>query len=106
MAAPASALHCSHMNHLNMVVNGFDESRDRFIEYHVGLPAGANEAGELFVRGAQVSGEYVGSGSALEAFCRERVRSRKTPDTIRIWDELPYTPTGKLLRRPFPWQRG
>ena len=150
-----------------------------------GTPAGANEAGELFVRGAQVSGEYVGLGSALEAegwfptkdrawidpdgflfiegrsddtiirggeniapaeiedvltahdavsdaavvglpdqewgetihavvvlhqgaiadpqdlraFCRERVRSSKTPDTIRIWDELPYTPTGKLLRR-------
>ena len=51
MTAPASALHCSHMNHLNMVVNGFDESRDRFIdlfgaqvdldlplpEYHLGL---------------------------------------------------------------------
>src|SRR5205814_6355513 len=32
-----------------------------------GTPAGPNEAGELFVRGAQVSGEYVGSGSALDS---------------------------------------
>ncbi|HVU71635.1 MAG TPA: class I adenylate-forming enzyme family protein [Mycobacteriales bacterium] len=150
-----------------------------------GTAAGPNEVGELFVRGAQVSGEYVGSGSALDsegwfptrdrawidpdgflfiegrsddtiirggeniapaeiedvltthdavadaavvglpdeewgecihavvvlhqgatadpeelrAFCRERLRGSKTPDSVRIWEELPYTPTGKLLRR-------
>jgi acyl-CoA synthetase (AMP-forming)/AMP-acid ligase II len=150
-----------------------------------GTPAAPDEPGELFVRGAQVSGEYVGSGSALDAegwfptrdrawidaegflfiegrsddtiirggeniapaeiedvltahaavadaavvglpdeewgecihavvvlhpgaeadpdelraFCRERLRGSKTPDSVRIWSELPYTPTGKLLRR-------
>jgi acyl-CoA synthetase (AMP-forming)/AMP-acid ligase II len=35
----------------------------------------------------------------LRAFARERLRGSKTPDVIRVVDELPYTETGKLLRR-------
>lgn len=35
----------------------------------------------------------------LRAWCRERLRSSRTPDRIVLRDELPYTPTGKLLRR-------
>lgn len=35
----------------------------------------------------------------LRAFCREHLRSSKTPDVIRVWPELPRTSTGKLLRR-------
>ena len=35
----------------------------------------------------------------LRAFARERLRTSKTPDQIEVWPELPYTDTGKLLRR-------
>ncbi len=35
----------------------------------------------------------------LHAFARERLRSAKAPDVIEVWRELPYSPTGKLLRR-------
>ncbi len=147
----------------------------------VPLPAG--EVGELWVRGAQVSGEYIGTGSVVDAdgwfptrdrasidiagylfvegrsddtiirggeniapgevedvvaahpsvrdvaviglpdeewgerlvavvvasapvtaedvriFVRSRVRGSRTPDEVIFRDELPLTPTGKLLRR-------
>ena len=36
---------------------------------------------------------------ALKAFVRERLRSTKVPAQIRFQAELPYTETGKLLRR-------
>ena len=151
----------------------------------VGTVLGAGVTGRLFVRGAQVSGEYVGPGSTLDAegwfdtrdrarvdehgyvyidgrgddtiirggeniapaevedvlmqhpdvadaavvglpddewgqriaavvvprdvgaglapdlreFTRERLRGSRMPDVIQAWPELPYTPTGKLLRR-------
>ncbi|WP_413796919.1 class I adenylate-forming enzyme family protein [Streptomyces iranensis] len=32
-------------------------------------------------------------------FVRDALRGSKTPDRIEIWDELPRTPTGKLVRR-------
>ena len=35
----------------------------------------------------------------LQQWVRERLRGSKTPDQITVWDELPHTPTGKLLRR-------
>jgi acyl-CoA synthetase (AMP-forming)/AMP-acid ligase II len=35
----------------------------------------------------------------LQAWTRSRLRSSKTPDVIEVWDELPHTDTGKLLRR-------
>jgi acyl-CoA synthetase (AMP-forming)/AMP-acid ligase II len=35
----------------------------------------------------------------LRSFAREVLRSSKTPDLIVIVDSLPYTDTGKLLRR-------
>jgi acyl-CoA synthetase (AMP-forming)/AMP-acid ligase II len=35
----------------------------------------------------------------LRAFARARLRSSRTPDDVIFRDELPYTPTGKLLRR-------
>jgi acyl-CoA synthetase (AMP-forming)/AMP-acid ligase II len=35
----------------------------------------------------------------LRAFAREQLRGSKTPDQIVVLDELPYTDTGKLLRR-------
>jgi acyl-CoA synthetase (AMP-forming)/AMP-acid ligase II len=35
----------------------------------------------------------------IRKFVRARLRSSKTPDHIVIWDELPRTETGKLIRR-------
>jgi len=35
----------------------------------------------------------------LRAFAREQLRGSKTPDVITVVDSLPYTDTGKLLRR-------
>ena len=35
----------------------------------------------------------------LRAWCREHLRGSKTPDHIEFRSELPYTDTGKLLRR-------
>jgi acyl-CoA synthetase (AMP-forming)/AMP-acid ligase II len=35
----------------------------------------------------------------LRTYCKERLRSSKTPDLIAFRDDLPLTDTGKLLRR-------
>jgi acyl-CoA synthetase (AMP-forming)/AMP-acid ligase II len=51
------------------------------------------------------SGSGSGSGSdevtdaALQEWVRERLRSTKMPTVIEFRSELPYSPTGKLLRR-------
>jgi acyl-CoA synthetase (AMP-forming)/AMP-acid ligase II len=39
------------------------------------------------------------SQDALQVWVRERLRSTKTPVVVDFRDELPYSPTGKLLRR-------
>jgi acyl-CoA synthetase (AMP-forming)/AMP-acid ligase II len=39
------------------------------------------------------------SSDELQAWVRERLRSTKTPVVVDFRDELPYSPTGKLLRR-------
>ncbi len=36
---------------------------------------------------------------AVRAYVRARLRSSKTPDRILVWDDLPRTETGKLVRR-------
>ncbi|MGW0022544.1 AMP-binding protein [Rhodococcus sp. NPDC003382] len=36
---------------------------------------------------------------AVRAWCRERLRGSRTPDDVVFVDELPKTPTGKLVRR-------
>ncbi|MFK4105253.1 class I adenylate-forming enzyme family protein [Streptomyces sp. NPDC019531] len=38
-------------------------------------------------------------GETLRAWVRARLRGSRTPDTVTFLTELPYTPTGKLLRR-------
>ncbi|UGQ11603.1 AMP-binding protein [Yinghuangia sp. ASG 101] len=35
----------------------------------------------------------------LRTWCRERLRGSRTPDEVVVVDELPKTPTGKVLRR-------
>ena len=39
------------------------------------------------------------SSAELQVWVRERLRSTKMPGVIEFRDELPYSPTGKLLRR-------
>jgi acyl-CoA synthetase (AMP-forming)/AMP-acid ligase II len=39
------------------------------------------------------------SRQELQAWVRERLRSSRTPERIEFRDELPYSETGKLLRR-------
>jgi acyl-CoA synthetase (AMP-forming)/AMP-acid ligase II len=43
-------------------------------------------------------GQAAGSDE-LREYVRGRLRSSRTPDEVHFRDELPYTPTGKLLRR-------
>ncbi|HTZ10152.1 MAG TPA: AMP-binding protein [Acidimicrobiales bacterium] len=45
-----------------------------------------------------VPGATVGA-EELRAHARAHLRGSKTPDEVRVVDELPYTDTGKLLRR-------
>ena len=35
----------------------------------------------------------------LRSWAHEHLRGSRTPEVVEIWDELPYTETGKLLRR-------
>ncbi len=63
----------------------------------VGIPD--EEWGERI--GAMISlrpGAWVDAGE-LQAWVKERLGSLKTPDVIRVSDELPQTATGKILRR-------
>jgi long-chain acyl-CoA synthetase len=39
------------------------------------------------------------SVEALQAWVKEHMRSSRVPERIEFWSELPYTETGKLLRR-------
>ncbi|QKW35558.1 long-chain fatty acid--CoA ligase [Actinomadura sp. NAK00032] len=57
------------------------------------VPAGpAGTAGPAAAAGADLAAE-------LRAFVRARLRGSRTPDEVVFRSELPYTPTGKLLRR-------
>ncbi|MFI6551312.1 class I adenylate-forming enzyme family protein [Streptomyces prunicolor] len=51
------------------------------------------EAVVVPVRGTSLDGEE------LRAEIRRRLRGSKTPDRIAVWDEIPRTATGKVLRR-------
>jgi acyl-CoA synthetase (AMP-forming)/AMP-acid ligase II len=58
-------------------------------------------ADELY--GEEVAAAVVISGPAeergLREYCRERLAAFKVPKTIRIVEQIPRTPTGKLQRR-------
>jgi acyl-CoA synthetase (AMP-forming)/AMP-acid ligase II len=36
---------------------------------------------------------------SVRAYAASKLRSSRAPSSVLIWPELPYTPTGKLLRR-------
>lgn len=66
----------------------------------VGVPDdewGHSIAAFVVVRSGFASGDDLSED--LRAFVRSRLRSSKTPDRIVMVDELPTTPTGKVLRR-------
>ncbi|HKN90638.1 MAG TPA: AMP-binding protein [Acidimicrobiia bacterium] len=37
--------------------------------------------------------------AALEAFCAERIAGYKRPRRLEVWDDIPLSPVGKVLRR-------
>lgn len=63
----------------------------------VGVPD--EEWGERIAAFVVVHAGVVVDGEALRAWVRGRLRGSRTPDVVVFRDELPYTPTGKLLRR-------
>ncbi|MGW3285861.1 class I adenylate-forming enzyme family protein [Streptomyces sp. NPDC001002] len=63
----------------------------------VGVPD--EEWGERIAAFVVVHEGAVADAEALRAWVRGRLRGSKTPDVIVFRAELPYTPTGKLLRR-------
>jgi acyl-CoA synthetase (AMP-forming)/AMP-acid ligase II len=73
----------AHPDVVDAVVVGIpDEEWGHHIEAAVVLRAGATA-----------------SGDSLREHVRSCLRGSKTPDRILIWDELPRTETGKLVRR-------
>jgi acyl-CoA synthetase (AMP-forming)/AMP-acid ligase II len=74
------------------VMRGHPAIRDVAV---VGLPD--EEWGEKVV--AVVVAEPPPDVEALRAWVRERLRSTKTPEQVHFRSALPYTETGKLLRR-------
>jgi acyl-CoA synthetase (AMP-forming)/AMP-acid ligase II len=55
---------------------------------------------------AVVVAEQPVSDDELKAYVRERLRGSRTPDDIVLRDDLPYTATGKLLRRQLAAELG
>jgi len=63
----------------------------------IGLPN--EEWGQSIAAAVVLSAGRSTTVEELQAYCREHLRGSKTPETIVFRDELPHTPTGKLLRR-------
>ena len=63
----------------------------------VGIPD--TDWGEKVVAAVTCAADRTIDEKELREFVRQRLRSTKTPERIQIREELPYTETGKLLRR-------
>ena len=63
----------------------------------VGLPD--DEWGQRLAAAVVCRAGTAATADELQTWVRERLRSSKTPDVVAFRDELPHTPTGKLLRR-------
>jgi|TARA_B100000315_G_scaffold260492_2_gene322340 acyl-CoA synthetase (AMP-forming)/AMP-acid ligase II len=55
--------------------------------------------GEAVVAVVVLKAGQEASAEQLQNWVKERMRSSRVPRDILFWDELPYNPTGKLLRR-------
>jgi acyl-CoA synthetase (AMP-forming)/AMP-acid ligase II len=63
----------------------------------VGIPD--DEWGQVLKAAVVLRADSAATGELLREHVRARLRSSKTPDLILVWDELPRTETGKLVRR-------
>ncbi len=63
----------------------------------VGVPD--DEWGQRIAAAVVVAPGATATPQALRAWVRDRLRGSRTPDVIEVCDALPYTDTGKLLRR-------
>ena len=61
----------------------------------VGLPD--EEWGEAVV--GVVVLKHSSTVESRQQWVKDRMRSSRVPERLEFWDELPYTETGKLLRR-------
>ena len=66
----------------------------------VGVPD--DEWGERIAAAVVLRPGAILDASAVRDFARRSLRGSKTPDVVTFVDELPYTETGKLLRRVVP----
>jgi acyl-CoA synthetase (AMP-forming)/AMP-acid ligase II len=78
----------------------------RIVDHLDGKPANAPSLRLLSYGGSRAAPSVVEAAIAafpgtgeLREWARTRLRGSRTPDDIRWLDELPYSPTGKLLRR-------
>ena len=55
--------------------------------------------GETVVAFVSLRGGHTVEPAALVAFCKERMAAYKYPRRVSILDEVPKTPSGKMLRR-------
>ncbi|MCP5265659.1 MAG: AMP-binding protein [Burkholderiaceae bacterium] len=73
----------------------------------VGVPdADFGERAVAFVVPAPGAGDDPAARDALDAWCLERLGRVKRPGRIEFVADLPYSPTGKLLRRELRARRG
>ncbi|EME67047.1 AMP-dependent synthetase and ligase [Rhodococcus ruber BKS 20-38] len=63
----------------------------------IGVPD--DEWGERICAVIVPNGEIHDDAQSFRTWCRERLRGSRTPDDVVFVDELPRTPTGKLVRR-------
>ena len=63
----------------------------------VGMPD--KEWGEAVVGAVVLAQGATVSVPVLQGWVRDRLRSSRVPERLEFWPELPYTETGKLLRR-------
>ncbi len=63
----------------------------------VGVPD--KEWGEAVVGAVVLEPGASAEVEALQAWVKDRMRSSRVPERLEFWSELPYTETGKLLRR-------
>ncbi|NKY31637.1 AMP-binding protein [Nocardia speluncae] len=63
----------------------------------IGVPD--DEWGERICAVVVPAGPEHADTAAIRTWCRERLRGSRTPDEVVFVDELPKTPTGKLVRR-------